>query len=80
MCVGHSRIHIVWRVIVYICAQEKLISFRICFLLFLFLIPSMSQIIALRSSQNDGHMRHTWRERPSNMISRIYIARHDAQR
>jgi hypothetical protein len=80
MCVGHSRRHIIWRVIVYSCAQDKLISSRRCFLLFLFLVPGRSQVIALRRSHNDGHRRQTWRERPSNMISRRDIARHDAQR
>jgi hypothetical protein len=49
-------------------------------LLFLFLVPGRSQVIALRRSHNDGRRRQTWRERPSNMISRRDIARHDAQR
>jgi hypothetical protein len=57
MCVGHSRRHIIWRVIVYSCAQDKLISSRICFLLFLFLVLGRSQVIALRRSHNDGRKR-----------------------
>jgi hypothetical protein len=77
MCVGHSRRCIIWRVIVYSCAQDKLISFKRFFLLFLFLVPGGSHVISLRS-HNDGSGRKTWREIPSNMISRRDISRHDA--
>jgi hypothetical protein len=52
MCV--RRRHIISRVIVYSCAQHKLISSRRFFLLFLFLVPSTSQVIALRRSHNDS--------------------------
>jgi hypothetical protein len=52
MCVGHNRRHIIWRVIVYSCAQDKLISSRRCFLFFLFLVPGRSHVIALRRSHN----------------------------
>ena len=71
---------IIWRVTVYSCAQDKFISSRRCFLLFLFLVSGRSQVIALRRSHNDGRMMHTWRERTSNMISRRDISIHDAQR
>jgi hypothetical protein len=54
MFVGHSRRHIIWRVIVYSCAQDKLISSRRCFLFFLFLVPGRSQVISLRRIHNDG--------------------------
>jgi hypothetical protein len=80
MCVGHSRRRIIWRVTVYSCAQDKLISSRRCFLLFLFLVPGSSHVIALRRSHNDDRRRQTWRARPSNMISRRDIAKHDVQR
>jgi hypothetical protein len=80
MCVGHSRKHIIWSVTVYSCAQDKLISYRRCFLLFLFLVPRRSHVIALRRIHNDGYKRKTWREIPSNMISRRDISRNDAQR
>jgi hypothetical protein len=80
MCVDHSRRHIICRVNVYSCAQDKLISSKRCFLLFLFLVLGRSHVIALRRSHNDGHRKKTWRERPSNMISRRNIVRHDAQR
>jgi hypothetical protein len=80
MCVGHSRRHIIWRVTVYSCAQDKLISSRRCFLLFLFLVPRRSHVISLRRSYNDGRRKKTRKERPSNMISRRDISRHDAQR
>ena len=52
MCV--RRRCIISRVIVYSCAQDKLISSRRCFLLFLFPVPGRSQIIALRRSHNDS--------------------------
>jgi hypothetical protein len=80
MCVGHSRRHIIWRVTVYSCAQDKLISSRRCFLLFLFLVSGRSHVIAMRMSHNDGCRKQTWRERPSNMISRRDIVTHDARR
>jgi hypothetical protein len=80
MCAGHSRRHIIWRVIVYSCAQDKLISSRRCFFLFLFLVSGRSHVIAMRRSHNYGRRNKTWRERPSNMISRRDIAIHDAQR
>jgi hypothetical protein len=80
MHVGHSRRHIIWRVIVYSCAQDKLISSRRYFLLSVLLVLGKSQVIALRMRHNDDRMRLTWRERPSNMISRRHISRHDAQR
>jgi hypothetical protein len=77
MYVGHSRIHIIWRVVVYSCAQDKLIFSRRCFLLFLFLVLGWSQVTAMRRIHNDGRRRQTWRESPSKMISRRDIARHD---
>jgi hypothetical protein len=80
MCVGHSRRHIIWRVTIYSCAQDKLVSSRRCFLLFLFIISGRSHIIALRRSHNDGRNTKTCREIPSNMTSRRDIAMHDAQR
>jgi hypothetical protein len=52
MCV--RRRHIISRVIVYSCAQDKLISSRRFFFLFLFLVPNTSQVIALRRSHNDS--------------------------
>jgi hypothetical protein len=80
MCVGHSRRNIIWRDIVYSCAKYKLISSRRSFLLFMFLVLGRSHIIALRRSHNDGHREKTWRERPSNMISKRDISKHDPQR
>ena len=52
MCV--SRRHIISRVTIYSCAQDKLISSRRCFLLFLFFVPGRPQVIALRRSHNDS--------------------------
>jgi hypothetical protein len=80
MCVGHSRRHIIWSVIVYSCAQDKFISSRRCFLLFLSLVLGRSHVIDPRRIHNDGRKKKTWRERPSNMISRRDIVRNDAKR
>ena len=52
MCVSRRRI--ISRVIIYSCAQDKLISSRRCFLLCLFLVQGTSQVIALRRSHNDS--------------------------